>query len=184
MHMDGKGMRSMYDEITDQGEKILLTVPNPFLVERNLLQIYELFDQRKRINEARISQFITNILTELYIARNSAEATEAADRIEDILTYISMHIDQPISVEDLSDQAHLSPYYFSRLFKQNTGFSPHEYITNHRISNAKFLLRTTDFSIKKIALCCGYPNVSGFCTNFRKHTQASPLQYRLGQGEV
>lgn len=181
MHIDGPTLRSWFSELSLGGEPVIQLLPSAYVVERNLYQIFSVFDKKETVNEARISQLITNVMTELYLARFAGEKTSSVDAIEEVLTYISMHIEQSLSVEDLARRANLSPYYFSRLFKQSTGFSPHEYMLNHRVANAKYLLRTTDFPIKKVASCCGFSTASSFCTNFRKRVGLSPLQYREGE---
>ena len=181
MHIDGPTLRSWFSELSLGGEPVIQLLPSAYVVERNLYQIFSVFDKKETVNEARISQLITNVMTELYLARFAGEKTSSVDAIEEVLTYISMHIEQSLSVEDLARRANLSPYYFSRLFKQSTGFSPHEYMLNHRVANAKYLLRTTDFPIKKVASCCGFSTASSFCTNFKKRVGSSPLQYREGE---
>jgi AraC-like DNA-binding protein len=181
MHIDGPMMRSWFNTLSQSGEPVIQLLPSSYVVERTLYQILAVFDKQEAVNEARLSQLITNVLTELYLARFAGEKTPSVDAIGEVLTYISMHIEQPLRVEDLARRANLSVYYFSRLFKQNTGFSPHEYLLNHRVANAKYLLRTTDFPIKKIAFCCGFGTVSAFCTTFKKRVGDSPLHYREGE---
>ena len=181
MHIDGPTLRSWFSALSQAGEPVIQLLPSSYVVERNLNQVFTVFDKQEAVNEARLSQLITNVLTELYLARFAGEKTTSVDAIGEVLTYISMHIEQPLSVEDLARRANLSTYYFSRLFKQNTGFSPHEYMLNHRVANAKYLLRTTDFPIKKIASCCGFGTVSAFCTNFKHRVGDSPLRYREGE---
>ena len=178
MHLDGPTMRSWFSVLSQTGDPVIQQLPSSYVVERNLQQILAVFDKQEAVNEARLSQLITNVLTELYLARFAKEKTTSVDAIGEVLTYISMHIEQPLRIEDLARRANLSVYYFCRLFKQNTGFSPHEYMLNHRVANAKYLLRTTDLSIKKIAFCCGFGTVSAFCTNFKKRVGDSPLRYR------
>jgi len=181
MHIDGPMMRNWFETLSPTGEPVIQLLPSSYVVERNLQQIFSVFDKHESIDEARLSQMIMNVMTELHLARFAGEKNTRFDVIEEVLTFISMHIEQPLSVEDLARRANLSPYYFSRLFKQNTGFSPHEYMLNHRVANAKYLLRTTDFPIKKVASCCGFQTASSFCTNFKKRVGVSPLLYREGE---
>lgn len=182
MHIDGPLMRNWFSLLSPTREPVVVNLlPSSYIVERNMRQIFSVFDEQKSVNEARLSQLITSVLTELYLAMFSGEKTTSVDAIGEVLTYISMHIERPLSVEELAKRANLSPYYFSRIFKQNTGFSPYDYILNQRVENAKYLLRTTDFPIKKIASCCGFGTLSSFCTNFKKRVGDSPLRYREGE---
>lgn len=98
--------------------------------------------------------------------------------IEEILPYISGNLDKRLSVGQLAERACLSPFYFSRVFKKETGLTPHKYIIVARIDMAKFFLRTTDYSVKKISLNCGFTSVCNFCSSFKQITGIAPLAYR------
>ncbi|MCR5627211.1 MAG: helix-turn-helix transcriptional regulator [Lachnospiraceae bacterium] len=70
--------------------------------------------------------------------------------------------------------ASLSPYYFSRLFKAETSFTPHQYVIETRISAAKYLLTSTSEPISQIAYKTGFPDESSFCACFRKKENVTP----------
>ncbi len=88
------------------------------------------------------------------------------------------HLTEPLTLDDLAARASLSPYYFTRLFKKETGFTPHEYLIAMRINSAKFLLKTTSASIKEICFLTGFASESSFCTTFKKWVNATPSSYR------
>ena len=126
-----------------------------------------------------LNNCIVNLLTELLVGREEAgPCARSADIIEDSVAYINDHLAQELSLEDLAAQAALSPFYFSRLFKRETGYSPHRYILTARISNAKFLLHSTGDSVKKICFTVGFTSESSFCTAFKKETGLTPSEYR------
>jgi len=77
----------------------------------------------------------------------------------------------------------MSPYHFCRVFKQKTGFTPHQYLLNARVNAAKFFLKTTDLPNKSIIVRCGFNSESGFCTVFKRLTGRTPRQYRMNQKE-
>lgn len=56
--------------------------------------------------------------------------------------------------------------------------TPHQYILAARINCAKFLLKTTNLSIKEVAFHSGFNDVSGFCTTFKKREHITPGEYR------
>jgi len=76
--------------------------------------------------------------------------------------YIRANIGKPISLEDLSGIAGLSQFYFSHMFKRETGFAPMEYVINTRIEHAKTLLLTTGMSVSEIAEEVGYSSSGSF----------------------
>jgi len=72
----------------------------------------------------------------------------------------------------------MSQYHFSRLFKRECGYSPHEYIILVRINRAKHLLKTTDLPVKIIAQNVGYQNVTTFTNAFSNRVGLSPSAFR------
>lgn len=108
------------------------------------------------------------------------EVTEKSNRvINRIIDYINEHYSEDISLEMLCDAAGgLSEQYLCRLFKQNVGMRPIEYILKKRIGIARSYLEKTDLPINDIAQLTGFNNTSYFYRNFKKFTGTSPLSYR------
>jgi AraC family transcriptional regulator len=95
-----------------------------------------------------------------------------------VTEYINEHLTQSIQLQDLATYLGISQFHFSRLFKQSTGISPHQYIMQQRIELAKHLLRKTDRSIADIALDCGFNSQSHLGKYFRQLTGMTPREYR------
>jgi two-component system, response regulator YesN len=89
--------------------------------------------------------------------------------------------DMELSLSLVADHLGLTPSYFSRLFKQETGSTYIDYVIGLRIEQAKRLLRTTTSRIFDIGEMVGYPNSQYFCTLFRKVCGVSPVEYREGR---
>ena len=70
--------------------------------------------------------------------------------------YIQKNYARDISLDDVSREVQISPYYFSKLFKEETGENFVEYVTQIRMAQAKELLDTTDLSMKEICGRIGY----------------------------
>ena len=83
-----------------------------------------------------------------------------------------------LSVEILCDYLHISPSYFSSIFKKIHGISFVNYLTNRRIEEAVFLLKTTDYKTKVISEMVGYPESNYFSYVFKKKTNISPANFR------
>lgn len=95
-----------------------------------------------------------------------------------VLEYIQAHIDADLSLHDLAQAAGLSPFHFSRLFKNSTGLPPHQYVLHWRIEEAKRLLRHTRLDLAEIAARVGFRDQSHFTARFRQITGDTPKRWR------
>lgn len=98
--------------------------------------------------------------------------------IRKIQLYIQDNLDQPISLQDLGDHLSMSPQHLSKVFKTelHEGFS--QYVTGQKIEKTKVLLTTTNLPIAEIAGTCGFLDQNYFTKIFKKHTGATPSEYR------
>lgn len=92
--------------------------------------------------------------------------------------YINQHYCENISLEVVADFLALSPSYFSRLFRRNTGDNFIDYLTNLRISYAKELLKSAKYKIYEISEMVGFENSQYFSRVFKKCTGLSPLDFK------
>ncbi|MGL6201815.1 MAG: AraC family transcriptional regulator [Lachnospiraceae bacterium] len=92
--------------------------------------------------------------------------------------YISQHYDQPITVTELAKLENYNPTYFNDWFKMQTGFSPSDYLRHVRISKAKELLETTNYTIMEVAIMVGYSSNSTLTRAFHEITGTTPKKYR------
>ena len=93
-------------------------------------------------------------------------------------TYIQENYHKDLSLDEVSRQMDLSPYYFSKLFKEETGSNFVEYITNLMICKAKELLASDKSSMKEICAAIGYSDPNYFSRIFKKNTGVTPTEYR------
>lgn len=98
--------------------------------------------------------------------------------INEAIAYIDRHLSENIRLADLAAIAHVSPAYFSTLFKRLNGLSPIEYIVHKRIQLAVEEICTTTKSLTEIAMDCGFNNSTNFYKAFRKVTGRTPVSYR------
>lgn len=102
--------------------------------------------------------------------------------IERALKYIALNYQQPLTLEEVAGYCNLSPTYFSRKFKLITGQTFKEHVNYIRLRQATQMLLTTDNSITKIAMLCGFGSSNYFKDLFRATTGRSPREYRKHSG--
>lgn len=99
-------------------------------------------------------------------------------KLQQAIAYMNEHLAENLTIAAIADELEMSQYYFSRLFKQSMGVSPYQYVTQLRIEQTKYLLRTTSLSISAIAQQVGFSNQNQLAIQFRKFTGTTPSNYR------
>lgn len=95
-----------------------------------------------------------------------------------IIRYIDEHLDQPILIQSLAEQMHMSVSSLQLLFRTHLNTSPLQYLQNQRMQAAKTALQTPYLSVKEVAAICGYPDINYFVRAFRKTHGLPPGQWR------
>lgn len=98
--------------------------------------------------------------------------------IEQAQHYLLEHFREDISLQQLAQHCHTSPFHFSRIFRSVLGVSPHQYLLGIRLHQAKRLLADTQQPVSDIAFACGFNSVEHFATAYRKKYSVSPSAYR------
>src|SRR6185436_20969577 len=99
-------------------------------------------------------------------------------RLRKVEDYVRENLAEEISVERLAELVELSPFHFSRVFKQSTGMSPLQFVTRERITRAQQLIRETSRSLIEIALEIVYTSPSHFAQVFRRVVGVTPTEFR------
>lgn len=103
---------------------------------------------------------------------------EGVDKIQDVAQYISTHYREELTLQSVAEMVFMEHTYFSKRFKQLTGFGFHEYLTQTRIREAELLLESTDLSMGQIAERCGFSGSNYFGDVFRRWHGISPSEYK------
>jgi len=112
----------------------------------------------------------------------TAGATRAAadrrEQIRPVLAYVDGHCRESITLDDVAEVVHVSPSRVRHVFKDVTGVSFKEYVTQVRVAEAKRLLLSTDLSVSEIARAVSYTNLNQFYKVFYRSCAMSPGEYR------
>lgn len=105
-----------------------------------------------------------------------------SEKIDDIVRYISEHLEERITLDDLTKKFYLSKYYLCHEFKKVTGFTVFDYIRYKRILSAKTKFQNGQ-PISEVWRDLGYEDYSNFYRTFKKITGMSPREYIGSVGE-
>ena len=99
-------------------------------------------------------------------------------QVRRVKEYIAAHLGASLSIPELAAQVGLSEYHFSRMFRQSTGVTPHQFVTSQRIAFSKRLLQCRGATLSDIACQAGFSSQSHFSSRFRQLEKMTPVQYR------
>lgn len=103
---------------------------------------------------------------------------EPASLGKQVQDYIDRHYSEPLTLQQIGQALHVSPYYLAHVFKESSGYSPRQYLLRRRIGEAQNLLISTDLPISRIAEMVGYDTQNYFDQQFSKHTGMPPRKFR------
>jgi transcriptional regulator GlxA family with amidase domain len=109
-----------------------------------------------------------------HLAAQSAEKTV----IGEVQQFVLANLPASLTVPELAARASMSERHFARLFKDETGATPAQYVERARIEAAVRLLEQSDVPLKKLAGMVGYANADGFRRAFARRMGVSPAEYR------
>lgn len=104
-------------------------------------------------------------------------------RIVQAKLFIDSHFQEPLDLDNISDEAYFSKFHFLRLFRGMYGKTPHQYLTSVRIENAKRLLQTP-MAVADVSLAVGYDSISSFTGLFKRIVGRTPSGYQQQHREM
>lgn len=182
IHFNGSGIEALHDILYPDNAVRTVEIKHRLIFENNiesLLKKTQKSDVESTIEmSAQMHELINFIYSSSLEYDEDNRKKESADDIKAVINFIEENYKNPISVDDMVDIIHISKYHFIRRFRRIMGITPYHYLTNHRITVAKTLLRSTNKTVAEIAEKCGFSDTSNFITQFKKQTGQKPLEYR------
>ncbi|GBF76051.1 hypothetical protein PA598K_04491 [Paenibacillus sp. 598K] len=156
----------------------LLLVHQPQQVLQSVAQLYQLGHQESLRHSVKGRLLFDRLMHEL-LQQEQVPLAEARDeRIERSILYIEQHYPDKISIEQLARAAGgMSSAAFSRLFRQETGMPPLEYLNNVRMTHAKRLLNNKESRVKEVAAEVGFRSEFYFSRMFQHKVGVAPTLY-------
>ncbi|BEP28915.1 response regulator transcription factor [Helicovermis profundi] len=133
-------------------------------------------DDYNSLNELR--KKLWNHIRESVLELNKIREDNFDNAVLESKKYIEKNYHKEITLDDVAERMAFSSYYFSKLFKQQTGVNFIDFLTKVRIDKSKQLLKETDLSMKYIANKIGYRDANYFSRVFKKNIGMNPSEYR------
>jgi AraC family transcriptional regulator len=178
--------RAAYDSVDLQQMEIIphFAAADP-LIQQIGLALHSQLESDGKGSRVYIESLATTLCIHLlkhYSAPSAKIATHCEGlsrlKLQQTIEYINQNLEKDLGLAEIATAVGMSMYYFSRLFKQSTGFSPHQYVMNCRIERAKRLLAKTEEAIDQICEQVGFQSQSHFTNVFRKLIGTTPNAYR------
>ena len=144
--------------------------------------------KQKEVSRLRVDEMVMELVERVMtVISGSTQKVEPIDNslkqfhlgtIENAKEFILQHFSEDISLHRLAQHCHVSPFHFSRIFKTIMNVSPHQYLSEVRLNNARVLLTTTNEPVTDIAFACGYNSIEHFATAYRQRFKINPSRYR------
>lgn len=188
MHFWGEACARYYElfMLQNKGSPVV-SLAGDTQVQSQLKGLLASYSQRGAnvMRDIQASGTISSILISCISATMQKSFNATPQLIVQARDYISQHFCEDLSLDRLSHVLGINKYYFVRLFKSSTGYTPNEYIIMERINHAKELLRSTDLTINEVADEVGFHNPGHFINLFKRSLGMTPGMYRSfwGQGQ-
>lgn len=109
---------------------------------------------------------------------NKVMQTPQTKLLHKMIHFVEENYSADCTLKDVAQKLRYDYQYLSKLFVKQMGMTFTSYLNNYRISQACYLLKNSNQSIKDIATNCGYNNLKTFHRNFRKITGTTPKEYK------
>jgi len=125
--------------------------------------------------------YLCGILWQIFahlILRGEKKSLNSDHYVKSAISMIESEYATSLTVIDLAERLHLNRSYFSQIFKERTGVSPHRYLSDCRMRHARQLLEKGGYPVNVTALSVGYPDVFSFSRAYKQYFGFSPSESR------
>lgn len=185
MHFTGQGCAQLLSRLGLSEMRVFMMGRSRSFEEISARMVRE-YTMRSRYWELRCAGCLSEMLSIIarkYALRETGISRVGESRINDVCLKLYADPVSPPSTAELAEMCCLSESRFTHLFREVTGKSLTEYITDLRMKRAREMLAATDFPVREIAEQCGYEDANYFSRCFRRTVGCSPSEFRRRERE-
>lgn len=175
MHPTGSAAKNFLDTVSKRGEFIAEFEPG-YGYQQRMETLLTLCAKHEPDFEWRVSEKVSELLHRMAVSL--LEKPSPRTLSSRAITYMEQHFREPVTLDEIAQSLFVSTAHFIRAFKKETGITPHQYLTEHRLLFAAQLLEYSDSRVEEVAAQVGFSSSSLFISNFRRRYGCTPLQYR------
>ena len=146
-------------------------------VSERILDIFTEFQKRELGYRQKGESILCGILISC-LRRSLTPVKKEVRLAASVKQYLLEHISEPCDIETIGEVFHYHPNYINRVFKENIGTTIHSFLITERIESAKELLITSNLTLEKIAVKCGFKTLAHFSQCFKNVCGISPGTFR------
>ena len=150
--------------------------------QRLFEEMLEVSSSRELTAPVKLNTLLLNLLVQLF--ENIYSRRKYCPAVERCISYMEEFFMQDITLEELGRVSGYSRLHLLRLFRRDTGTTPHDYLTAVRMNQAKHLLIYTERPLPEIAAECGFASDAHFKTLFKSRVGLTPGNYRKTAGKL
>ncbi|MBQ9975031.1 MAG: helix-turn-helix domain-containing protein [Clostridia bacterium] len=124
------------------------------------------------------AEIIIRLLRKIQTVDENRLSDTQRNTVLEITQYLEQNYNMKIKIDEIASRMFFSQNYLSKIFKQETGLSIHEFLTDIRIKQACKKLSSTSDNIADIATECGFSDMKSFYCIFKKYMGETPKRYR------
>ncbi|MCQ2742067.1 MAG: AraC family transcriptional regulator [Bacilli bacterium] len=163
----------------DNNNIIITLTPNKTRQIASMLALMFDISQSKRTNKRLILSHLLNAILLVAVgAKQMRPPLVGPKNNNDILQYIHKNFARSPSLQEMSDFCGYQKNYFCEIFKERTGMTYVQYLTQYKLNHSKRLLKISNKSIKEISEECGFKSPSNYIREFKKYNHITPKQFQ------
>ena len=120
------------------------------------------------------AQYLADSASRHAIACSSEEPSAVADAKK----FVQSHVEEPVTLGQVAQHVHVSPFHFCKVFKKATGMTLTEYVARVRVEKAKTLRVDPSLRISEVVFAAGFGSIPRFNSVFKRHVGMPPTEYR------